>query len=144
MHVGRPIHKDAAQRFGPDSVAVHHGREQASGQMARIGPAGELEDFRLFGALAMELGSGLPPSAQTRRSIMAFKGFADLDFGHGLPSDARREGAHLMKFNFTGLNGGSPVAVPCRRSARPPQAISSTSPRPAGKWAPAIELRNML
>ena len=54
---------------------MHDDREQPPGEVARIIPAVELDLLGLFASLpCVRVGSGLPPSAQTSRSIINFSG----------------------------------------------------------------------
>ncbi len=75
LHVCEPVGQHAAQIFRPRGVAVRDDRERASGEMLGIAPAFELQllwpaaDFLPF----VVVGSGLPPSAHTSRSIMSFR-----------------------------------------------------------------------
>ena len=66
---------ERADILGPSDVAVDDDREQPALEMARIVPAVELELLGVLRVLAVgAVGSGLPPSAQTSRSIISFSG----------------------------------------------------------------------
>ena len=41
VHVARPVRQRTAQRFRAHGVPMHHDGEQAAGEMAGIGPAGQ-------------------------------------------------------------------------------------------------------
>ena len=65
----------AAHVLGPLHVAVHDDREEPPCEVPRIGPAPSSSAFAFAASLPwVEVGSGLPPSAQTRRSIISFSG----------------------------------------------------------------------
>ena len=70
--VGELVAEDAPQVLGAGNVAVHDDREQPPRQVARIIPASQFKGLGLSGFLPVVVKSGLPPSAQTRRSIIAF------------------------------------------------------------------------
>jgi hypothetical protein len=73
-NVFEPIRQYAAQRFNACRIAMHDNGESSPGEMARIVPAFQFKGFRLRRVLAAGSGGvGLPPSAQTRRSIIAFR-----------------------------------------------------------------------
>ena len=71
----KPIGNAAPDILRPFDVSVHHYGKYAAGEMARVIPACELDLFGELGVLALvRVGSGLPPSAQTSRSIMGLSG----------------------------------------------------------------------
>src|SRR5688572_12773995 len=72
VHVVHPVHQRPSQGLRADGVPVHDDGEAPSGQMTRVVPSRELERLGLRRSLpAVLVGSGLPPSAQTSRSIIS-------------------------------------------------------------------------
>ena len=70
-NVGEPVGENSSQVLDSGRVAVDHDRKEAARQVFRIVPTFKLQLLCLLFP-PVELGSGFPPSAQTKRSIISF------------------------------------------------------------------------